>query len=73
MGEWENTLFVFTSDNGGSREGEAEGTSAYFRTLHYEQVGISEPVEEDLARIDVMGGPTTMPFRSRSDPARFSP
>lgn len=65
MGEWENTLFVFTSDNGGSREGEAEGTSAYFRTLHFEQVGISEPVEEDLARIDVMGGPTTMPHYPR--------
>ncbi|GIT47083.1 MAG: hypothetical protein Ct9H300mP12_16680 [Acidimicrobiales bacterium] len=33
MGEWDNTLVVFTSDNGGSREGLDNGTSAYFRTL----------------------------------------
>ncbi len=39
MGEWDNTLFVFTSDNGGSREGEAEGTTAYLRTLHFGRVG----------------------------------
>ncbi|MFN7148672.1 MAG: arylsulfatase, partial [Microthrixaceae bacterium] len=65
MGEWDNTLFVFTSDNGGSREGEAEGTSAYFRTLHFERVGVQQPVEEDLARIDQLGGPTTMPHYPR--------
>ena len=65
MGEWDNTLFVFTSDNGGSREGEREGTSAYFRTLHYERTGAEQPLEEDLSRIDQMGGPTTMPHYPR--------
>ena len=33
MGEWDNTIIVFTSDNGGSREGQELGTSACFRTL----------------------------------------
>ena len=33
MGEWDNTIIVFTSDNGGSREGQGDGTSQYFRTL----------------------------------------
>ena len=65
MGEWDNTLFVFTSDNGGSREGEGEGTSAYFRTLHYQRTGGEQPIEEDVARIDEMGGPTTMPHYPR--------
>jgi arylsulfatase len=65
MGEWDNTLFVFTSDNGGSREGEQDGTSAYFRTLHFGRTGLEEPIEEDLARIDEMGGPTTMPHYPR--------
>lgn len=62
MGEWDNTIVVFTSDNGGSREGQQIGTSAYFRTL----VGQTrhtgwDSVATDLARIDEMGGPTTLP------------
>ncbi|HNB96331.1 MAG TPA: sulfatase-like hydrolase/transferase, partial [Microthrixaceae bacterium] len=65
MGEWDNTLFIFTSDNGGSREGQEQGTSAYFRTLHWERKGAAEPFEEDLARHDVMGGPTTLPHYPR--------
>ncbi len=65
MGEWDNTLFVFTSDNGGSREGERDGTSAYFRTLHFGRTGAEEPLEEDLARLDELGGPTTMPHYPR--------
>lgn len=65
LGEWDNTLFVFTSDNGGSREGEQDGTSAYFRTLHFGRTGATAPLEEDLARIDEMGGPTTMPHYPR--------
>jgi arylsulfatase len=60
MGEWDNTLFLFTSDNGGSREGEAQGTTAYFRTLHWERLGLPQPFEEDLDRIDRVGGPTTL-------------
>lgn len=65
LGEWDNTLFVFTSDNGGSREGEEDGTSAYFRSLHFGRKGVPEPFEEDLARYDRIGGPTTLPHYPR--------
>lgn len=65
MGEWDNTLFVFTSDNGGSREGEAQGTSAYFRSLHFGRVDREEPFEEDLARLEEIGGPTNLPHYPR--------
>lgn len=65
MGEWDNTLFIFTSDNGASREGEAEGTSAYMRTLHFERMGMDQPIVEDLERIDAIGGPTTYPHYPR--------
>ena len=65
LGEWDNTLFIFTSDNGGSREGEAQGTSAYFRTLHFGRKGTPEPFDEDLARLDRIGGPTTLPHYPR--------
>jgi len=65
MGEWDNTLFIFTSDNGGSREGQEQGTTAYFRTLHFERKGTPEPFDEDFARLDEMGGPTTLPHYPR--------
>ena len=65
LGVWDDTLFVFTSDNGGSREGEVDGTSAYFRSLHHGRTGTEEPFEEDLARIDRIGGPTTLPHYPR--------
>ncbi|MGI9576767.1 MAG: arylsulfatase [Microthrixaceae bacterium] len=65
MGEWDNTLFVFTSDNGGSREGEAAGTTAYFRSLHFGRVGHEEPFEEDYARLEEVGGPTNLPHYPR--------
>jgi arylsulfatase A-like enzyme len=65
MGEWDNTIVVFTSDNGGSREGEVDGTSAYLRTLHFGRTGTEEPFAEDLERIDEMGGPTTFPHYPR--------
>ncbi|MDH3753539.1 MAG: sulfatase-like hydrolase/transferase, partial [Acidimicrobiia bacterium] len=57
LGEWDNTLVMFTSDNGGSREGEEIGTSSYFRTLSY---NMPDAVEEDLARIDLVGGPQSL-------------
>ena len=58
MGEWDNTIVVFLSDNGASREGETTGTTNYFGHL-----GFGDPLDKvalDLARLDEIGGPTTM-------------
>jgi arylsulfatase len=58
MGEWDNTILVFLSDNGASREGETTGTTNYFGHL-----GFGDPLDRvalDLARLDEIGGPTTM-------------
>ena len=60
MGELDNTIFLFISDNGASREGEATGTTAYY--VHLLQ---GDDVEADLARIDEIGGPTTTPHYPR--------
>lgn len=60
MGELDNTIILFTSDNGASREGEVEGTTSYYVHL----LGQTD-VEADLARIDEIGGPTTMPHYPR--------
>ena len=63
MGEWDNTIVVFTSDNGGSREGQERGTSSYFRTLLAHTLGSSpfDDLEVDHARLDLIGGPQTLP------------
>jgi arylsulfatase len=60
MGELDNTIVLFTSDNGASREGEAEGTTAYYQHL----LG-STDTAADLARLDEIGGPTTTPHYPR--------
>ena len=60
LGELDSTIFLFTSDNGASREGEAEGTTAYYSHL----LGTVDP-QLDLARIDEVGGPTTTPHYPR--------
>ncbi len=60
LGELDNTIFVFTSDNGASREGEELGTTAYY--VHLLQ---GDDLEADLARIDEIGGPTTTPHYPR--------
>ena len=62
-GEWENTVLVFLSDNGASREGEATGTTNYF--AHLGMGNAKESVPLDLARLDEIGGPTSMPHYPR--------
>ena len=60
LGQLDNTIFVFTSDNGGSREGEADGTSSYFRTLMSGNAIDLEDLDADLERLDLIGGPRTL-------------
>ena len=60
MGEWDNTIVIFTSDNGASREGEVEGTTGYFVHL----LGETDTAA-DAARLDDIGGPTTTPHYPR--------
>ncbi len=62
MGEWDNTIVVFLSDNGASREGQRKGTAAYFRTLLGAARNRAEEFNaDDFARLDLVGGPQTMP------------
>ncbi|HEX9888634.1 MAG TPA: arylsulfatase [Nitriliruptorales bacterium] len=56
LGEWDNTLVVFTSDNGASKEGGTTGTTSY-----YTHLGGDVDLRKDLARLDLIGGPQTMP------------
>jgi arylsulfatase A-like enzyme len=66
MSELDNTIFMLTSDNGASREGRANGTSAYFRDGGTSAAGRGSAVsQEDLDNIDALGGPTTWPHYPR--------
>jgi arylsulfatase len=56
MGAWENTIVVFLSDNGASREGEATGTTNYFTHL----AGGPDTVEVDATRLADIGSPRAM-------------
>ncbi|MFV0318053.1 MAG: arylsulfatase [Microthrixaceae bacterium] len=60
MGELDNTIFVFTSDNGASREGEAVGTTGYMVHLM-----AGEDIDVDHERLELIGGPRTMPHYPR--------
>lgn len=57
MGEYDNTLIVFTSDNGGSGEGGPEGTRSYFSQFIHE-VELPPRWQRDVPRdLDLIGGP----------------
>ena len=51
---------MFLSDNGASREGEAAGTTSYFRTLVSQNVKDLEDPQFDRDRIDLAGGPQAL-------------
>ncbi len=60
LGELDDTIVVFTSDNGGTAEGGPEGTRSYFsRFVHIP--GIPKDWENDVARdFGLIGGPRAM-------------
>mgnify|MGYP001765168299 CR=1 FL=1 len=60
LGERENTIVVFTSDNGGTAEGGEQGTRSYFsRFVHIP--GLPEDWEPDVNREpELIGGPQSM-------------
>ena len=60
LGELDNTIIVFLSDNGASREGEVTGTTAYY--VHLLQ---GDDLDADYARLDQIGGPQTTPHYPR--------
>lgn len=60
IGELDNTIIIFLSDNGASREGEVTGTTAYY--VHLLQ---GDDIDADFARLDEIGGPTTTPHYPR--------
>ncbi len=55
-GQWENTIVVYLSDNGASREGEATGTTNYFAHL----AGAPDTVLHDAQRLELIGSAQTM-------------
>ena len=63
-GQLDNTIFIFTSDNGASREGRDSGSIAYFRDAS-RTAGLKTTVDEVVARLDEIGGPTTWPHYPR--------
>ncbi|MCP5402609.1 MAG: arylsulfatase [Novosphingobium sp.] len=70
MGEWDNTIVVFTSDNGANREGALTGSTQYgdliFRVMqeraNYQAAG-GDQLELDYKyyKDDEIGGPQTQP------------
>jgi len=58
MGVWDDTVLVFLSDNGASREGQDTGTTSYFTHLRIEPA--ESDVDADLARLDLVGSPRAM-------------
>ena len=66
LGELDNTIFLFTSDNGASREGEQSGTTAYFRDRGSRTQDATEASGRRPATASTyIGGPTTWPHYPR--------
>jgi hypothetical protein len=59
MGEWDNTIVVFCSDNGASREGQANGTTNYYNYLTA-ILNDWDTRAVDAERLDLIGSPQTM-------------
>ncbi len=55
IGEFDNTLIMFVSDNGASPEGGPTGTTNELQFFN----NAPEPLDESVAKIDELGGPTT--------------
>ncbi|MGI9625051.1 MAG: arylsulfatase [Acidimicrobiales bacterium] len=64
LGQLDNTIFIFTSDNGASREGRDRGTTSYF-SHGGTGVNSTEVTDEMLENLDDIGGPTTWPHYPR--------
>src|SRR5690606_2371323 len=54
LGEWDNTVFVFMSDNGASSDLGPAGTTRY---MLGHGMPVPDDLELDLERIDLLGGP----------------
>jgi arylsulfatase A-like enzyme len=65
LGELDNTIFIFTSDNGASREGNATGTRAYFANSSSTPGSRVVHKPGDFEDLDLIGGPTTWPHYPR--------
>jgi len=55
IGEWDNTIIMFISDNGASSEGGPNGSVNENKFFN----NVPDSLEENLALIDEIGGPTT--------------
>jgi arylsulfatase A-like enzyme len=55
IGEWENTVIMFISDNGASAEGGPHGSVNENKFFN----NVPDSLQENLQKIDALGGPTT--------------